>query len=178
MNAIKSTLNAKTALFTLLLTAAIVLSANNSSMLTGHPIQFDLQTDNYVGTHNFQVQVQDLAIINTEYVFVGGVRSKTEVTQTKKGPITRTVYAPIEFQRIYKGVDDFYGWRLEVENGNIEKRDVTVNMMNSAFEIVRTVVLEGAWPISWEMPNMDASSSGPAFESFYLKADRVREVAP
>jgi phage tail-like protein len=147
-------------------------------MLTGHPIQFDLQTDNYIGTHNFQVNIEGIDVINTEFVFVGGVRTKTAEQETKKGTFLKTVYAPIEFQRIYKGVDDLYAWRLEVENGNVERRDVTVTMMDSASRPIRTVVLERAWPISWEMPHMDASSTGPAFESFYLKAERVREVAP
>ena len=113
-NSLKSMLNVKTLAFTLAAAATIVLSVNNSSMLTGHPIQFDLDTDNYVGTHNFVVDIPDIAVINTEFVFVGGVNSKSVIVQGKKKTSITTEYAPVEVQRIYKGVDDLYAWRLEV----------------------------------------------------------------
>jgi phage tail-like protein len=147
------------------------------------PVQFDLTTDNYVGTHNFQVAIPGMDVLNTEFTSISGVVSTSEEIEFMHGTdpyvrktAGRVTYEPITMERVYKGVDDFYAWRLEVENGNIERRDVTVTMMNSAFQAVRAMTLEGAWPSKWEMPNMDAQSSGPAVERITLTVERVRET--
>lgn len=148
-------------------------------------VQFDLQTDNYVGTHNFQIDIPGMDLVNTEFVTVSGVVSESEEIEFANGTdpyvrktAGRVTYEPVSLERIYKGVDDFYGWRLEVENGNIERRDVVVTMMDSAFRPVRAMMLEGAWPSKWEMPDMDAGSSGPAMERIQLTCERVRESEP
>jgi phage tail-like protein len=149
------------------------------------PIEFDVQTDNYVGTHNFQVKIEGIDVINTEFVSISGVVSESEEIEFMHGTdpyvrksAGRVTYEPVTLERVYKGVDDFYGWRLEVENGNIERRDVTITMMDSAFRAIRAMTLEKAWPSKWEMPDMDASSSGPAIERITLCVERVRESAP
>lgn len=148
-------------------------------------VVFDLTTDSYVGTHNFKIKIPDMDDINTEFVSVSGVVSESEEIEFMHGtdPYVRrrpgrVTYEPVVLERVYKGVDDFYGWRLEVENGNIERRDVTITMMDSAFNAVRAMMLEGAWPSKWEMPDMDASSSGPAMERITLTVERVRETEP
>lgn len=147
-------------------------------------VQYDAQTDNYVGSHNFQVEIEDLDVINTEFLSISGVVSESEEVEFMHGvdpyvrkTAGRVTYEPVVCERVYKGVDDFYKWRLDVENGNIERRNVTIRMLDSAFNVKRTMVLEGAWPMKWEMPDMDASSSGPAVERISLSVERVREGA-
>ncbi len=148
-------------------------------------IQFDLATDNYVGTHNFQIKIDDMDVINTEFVSVSGVVSESEEIEFMHGTdpyvrksAGRVTYEPVVLERVYKGVDDFYGWRLEVENGNIERKNVTISMMDAKFDAVRAMLLESAWPSKWEMPDMDAASSGPAIERITLTVERVRETEP
>jgi len=147
-------------------------------------IQYDAGTDSYVGAHNFQVEIDDLDAINTEFVSVSGVVSTSEEVEFMHGvdpyvrkTAGRVTYEPITMERVYKGVDDFYKWRLDVENGNVERRNVTIRLLDSAFNVKREMVLEGAWPIKWEMPDLDASSSSPALEKITLSVDRVREGA-
>jgi phage tail-like protein len=147
-------------------------------------IQFDPTTDAYVGSHNFQVEIDDLDVINTEFISITGVVSVSEEVEFMHGvdPFVRKTagrvsYEPIVMERVYKGVDDFYKWRLDVENGNIERRNVTVRLLDAAFNVKRQMVLEGAWPMKWEMPDLDASSSNAAVERITLSVDRVREAA-
>ncbi|MCA9568004.1 MAG: phage tail protein [Myxococcales bacterium] len=148
-------------------------------------VQFDLQTDNYVGTHNFQVIIDEIEVLNSEFVSVSGVVSESEEIEFMHGTdpyvrrgAGRVTYEPVVMERVYKGMDEFYGWRLECENGNIERKNVTVTMMDASFTPVRAMTLEGAWPSKWEMPDMDASSSGPAIERITLTVERVRESEP
>lgn len=149
------------------------------------PVQFDLATDNYVGTHNFQVKIEGMDEINTDFVSVSGVVSESEEIEFMNGvdpyvrkTAGRVTYEPVVMERIYKGVDDFYRWRLEIENGNVERKNVTVTLMDAAFTAKRTMTLELAWPSKWEMPDMDANSSGPAMERITLTVERVRESEP
>jgi phage tail-like protein len=150
--------------------------------LLGGPVQFDLSTDTS-GTYNFQVALPGVSVLNTEFVSVSGVVSTSEEIEFMHGTdpyvrktAGRVTYEPITLVRVYKGVDDFYAWRLAVENGNVERRDVTITLMNSAFQPVRAMTLEGAWPSKWEMPDLDALSSGPPQERITLTVDRVRET--
>lgn len=149
------------------------------------PLQFDMNTDSYIGTHNFMIEIEGIDVINTEFVSVSGVVSESEEIEFMHGQdpyvrktAGRVTYEPVTMERVYKGVDDFYGWRLEVENGNIERRNVTVTMMDASFTPIRAMMLEQAWPSKWEMPDMDASSSGPATERITLSVERVRETEP
>lgn len=173
-NTLKSLSAIKTILITLALAAAVALTGGSSGFLTGHPIDFDLGTDNYVGTHNFLLTIEGMegATFNSEFVIVSGVKSTTQ--QDKKGGL-RTRYAPVEMGRVYKGVDDLYGWRREIEEGLMTKRNIQVDMMDSAFRVVRSVTLYNAWPSDWQMPDMDGSSSGPAMEIMTFQADKVVE---
>jgi phage tail-like protein len=148
-------------------------------------ISYDLATDNYIGSYNFQIAIDGITDINSEFVTVSGVVSTTEELEFMHGndpyvrkSAGRLSYEPVVMERVYKGVDDFYRWRLEVEAGNIDRKDVTIRMMNAGFQVIRQMTLGGAWPIKWEMPDMDATSSRPAMERITLSVDRVRESAP
>jgi len=152
--------------------------AVSGGAVLGRAVGFDLSTDGYVGTHNFQVTFTsgDLDTINTEVIWVSGAVSESEVLSGSEGGRVR--YKTVVLERVYKGVDDFYLWRLDVEDGTIIPLDMEIVMMDSAFNPVRAMVLEGAWPSKWEMPDMDATIDGPALERITLTVERAQEVAP
>ena len=174
---LKQITHSKFTLFALLLTFAVGFGGSSSSMLTGHPIEFDLDTDNYVGTFNFQVRILDSPydVINTEWVKFSSVISRT--VEDKKGKL-RTEYEPITASRVYKGVDALYGWRRDVENGILNKYDIEIIMMNSGFQAVRSFYLVNAWPSAWQTPPMVAESSEPALELIEFQSDGVFETVP
>ena len=64
---------------------------------------------------------------------------------------------------------------LLLQMDNDSRRDVTVYLKDSAGKDIRKMVLVKAWPISWNMPDLDANSSSPAIESFELAATEVFE---
>ena len=39
--------------------------------------------------------------------------------------------------------------------------------------VVRTMVCRSAWPMKWQLPDMDASASSPASETITLSVERV-----
>ena len=49
-------------------------------------------------------------------------------------------------------------------------------MKDRAKNVVRHMTLVQAWPIRWELPELDASGSGPATERITLSIENVTHV--
>lgn len=141
----------------------------------------EMSTDEYVGAFQFRVSIPDIAgDVNQAFTRVSGVVSTSEAMEFMHGtdPYVRkgrgrTTYEDMTLERIYNGSDAFYGWRMEVETGVVTRRDVKVEMLKANGEVVRSMICVGAWPIKWELPEMDASGSGGATERITLAVERV-----
>merc|ERR1712100_2229 len=80
----------------------------------------------------------------------------------------------IELKRIYQQVDAFYEWRVQIENGNIQRKNVTISLMLPDMStVVRTMTIMDCYPSKWELPPMDASSSEAAVETITLTCSHV-----
>jgi phage tail-like protein len=141
----------------------------------------ELDTDNYYGAFHFRVSIPDVAgDVNQAFVKVSGVVSQSEKMEFMHGTdpymrksVGRTQYEDVTLERIYNGSDAFYAWRMEVEQGLITRKDVTVYMLKQDGSTVRTMVCRKAWPVRWELPEMDAQASGPAVERITLAVEAV-----
>ena len=139
----------------------------------GRP-QFGL--DNYIGAFNFKVTIDGVEVENSKFTSVSGVVSTSETMEFMHGDDRyvmkqpgRAMFEDIELKRIYQQVDSFYEWRLKIENGNIERKLVTVSLMLPDMNtVVRTMMIHDAYPSKWELPAMDASSSEAAVETITL----------
>jgi phage tail-like protein len=146
-------------------------------------LRIELPTDNYIGAFNFRVTIPDIASgVNQAFTRVSGVVSQSEPMEFMHGldpyvrrSAGRTTYEDVTMERIYNGHDEFYNWRLEVEEGIINRRDVVVELMRPDGTPVRKMKLFAAWPSRWELPEMDASGSSGAVERISLTVERVIE---
>ena len=148
----------------------------------GRP-QFGL--DNYIGAFNFKVTIDGVEVENSKFTSVSGVVSTSETMEFMHGDDRyvmkqpgRAMFEDIELKRIYQQVDSFYEWRLKIENGNIERKLVTVSLMLPDMNtVVRTMMIHDAYPSKWELPAMDASSSEAAVETITLTCSHVTQGA-
>ncbi len=146
-------------------------------------------TDRYLGTFRFRVNVQTIAssAINQAWARVSGVVSESEPMEfmhgsdafVRKAP-GRSTFGDVTMERVYEGIDALYRWRRAIETGwdpqrGDFRRDITVEMLDRALNPVRKLILRGAWPIRWEMPELDASSTSPAMEKITLCVEEVYE---
>ncbi len=138
-------------------------------------VSFDLQTDNYIGTHNFQVVVVGLAgDTNTEIITMSPIES---VTKRKNG-VLKTSSSPLVVTRVFKGLDSISAWREEVKAGSLTRHDVEITMMDASFTPIRKVVLIDAWPSASSTEGFSSSNTKPLTESFTFKAKLISEVKP
>jgi len=139
-----------------------------------------LETDNYIGNYQFVVQIDDVNEVNQTFVRVSGVVSNTETMEFMQGTdpyvrkgVGRTTWEEVTLERVYNGADEFYDWRVAIENGDISRRNVTVRLLKPNGEQAREMTMYQAWPSRWELPEMDATGSGPATERIVLTVESV-----
>lgn len=160
---------------------------NKGSVPTRKPA---LPTEQHYGGFRFRVVVAGITedMINASFSKISGLVSKSEEIQFMHGTDAyvrlapgRSHFEPVEFERVYNGLDAFYMWRREIEVGHFDsdlRRDVRVELLDSQERVIRTMVLVSAWPISWEMPDLSADSSAPAIEKFSLACKEIYEDSP
>lgn len=139
-----------------------------------------LETDNYYGAFHFRVSIAGLADVNQTFTKVTNIISESEPMEFAHGTdpymrksVGRTKFDDLALERVYNGSDEFYEWRLEIENGSLTRRDITIELMKQDGTVVRTMVCRSAWPMKWQLPDMDASASSPASEVITLSVERV-----
>lgn len=149
-------------------------------------------TSQFVGSFNFEVLINwDSSIfsptsgddVTQSFTRVSGIVSQSEQMEFMQGTDPYVRKAPgrasfenITLERVYNGVDAFYEWRSYVQQGNDAPLTVDIYMKRRDGSDVRHIQCVGAWPSRWEMPDMDASSSGAAIERITLSVLEVVEM--
>ena len=69
---------------------------------------------------------------------------------------------------VFQGDNDFYDWWSTVSMNTIERRDITISLLNESHEPVMTWKVKRAWPVKVESPSMKADGNEVAVESIEL----------
>jgi phage tail-like protein len=141
----------------------------------------EMEIDNYIGSWNFRVKIDTITgDVNQGFVRISGVVSQSEPMEfmhgvdpyIRKAP-GRASFEDMSIERIYNGMDEFYNWRMRIEEGTIERHDITIEMLKPGGEVARTTKCINAYPSRWELPEMDTSGSSGAIERITLTVERV-----
>lgn len=87
---------------------------------------------------------------------------------TVKMPGLRKVTNIVMKRGISKGDNDFFKWLSTVKMNTIERRDLTINLLNENHEPVVTWKVLQAWPVKVEGPGLKATGNEVAIESIEL----------
>ena len=141
-------------------------------------VSWDL--DKYVGAFNFRVSIDGIPQENSKILAVSGVGSESKLVDDDSigrvplhggGQIT---LSEVEITRVYQGYDQFYNWRMMIEEGEDALRSVSIELLLPDLNTVaRKVILHNCWPHKWQLPNLDASSTAPAVETISLAYERM-----
>lgn len=90
--------------------------------------------------------------------------TSTELTNLKIPGLQET--APITLKRgIFKADNEFYEWWNSVQYNTIERRDITITLLDESNQPVMVWKAKNAWPTKVEDPNLNAQTNEIAFES-------------
>lgn len=78
-------------------------------------------------------------------------------------------YSNITLKRgIFQGDNEFFNWLNTVKLHTIERRDLTISLMNENHEPVMTWKVRSAWPVKVQSSDLKADANEVAIESIEL----------
>jgi phage tail-like protein len=119
----------------------------------------------------------------TGFSEVSGLSIETDVIDYREGnsPVQNTVKIPgirkftnIVLKRgIVAGDSDFFAWASTVQQGQVERRDVVISLLNESHQPLMTWKVRSAWPAKYEGPVLRAGSSEVAIETLELAHEGI-----
>jgi len=83
-------------------------------------------------------------------------------------------YSNIVLKRsIVKGDNDFYDWMNTIKLNQVQRRDITICLLNEVHEPVVVWKVKNAWPVKLESPVLRSHVSEPAIEMLELAHEGI-----
>ncbi len=83
-------------------------------------------------------------------------------------------YGNITLKRgVIQGDNEFYDWINEVKLNKIDRRDITISLLNEDHEPVMTWSVRNAWPTKITSPDLKASANEAAIESIEIAHEGI-----
>jgi phage tail-like protein len=138
---------------------------------------------NVYGKYRFLVNIDGKGLSGVREV--EGLNVTIDAEKHKEGPSVAaaklepglTSCGPLVLRYFVTANDDLWNWVKEALEGNIQKKDVAVVVLDRKGDEVVRYMLGNAWPSSWTLDKLDSQSSGLLIEELvlqYEKFDRYR----
>jgi|SRR5271170_6584098 len=127
---------------------------------------------------NFTVEIRGLAVGG--FSEVSGLQAETEIQEYREGGVNEYIHkraGPVRFSSnltLKRGVADataLWSWYCDVMQGKIERKSVSVVLLNSAGDEKRRWNFRRAYPVKWVGPELRAATAEVAAESLELAHD-------
>jgi phage tail-like protein len=100
-------------------------------------------------------------------------REGTDRTSAARLLPGRVEYGPLVLRRGFAGDASLYQWWHEVAQGNIDRRNVSVILLDEQRQEVARWNLRRAWPTKWSGPSLNALGNEVAIETLELAHEGV-----
>jgi phage tail-like protein len=126
-------------------------------------------------SYNFVVEIDSLQVAG--FSEVSGLQAEIEVEEYREGGVngfTHKFAGPVKYSSnltLKKGVTnnkELWTWFRQIMQGTIERKKVSVLLLNSEREESRRWTLRHAYPVKWTGPDMRANASEVAIETLEL----------
>lgn len=136
-----------------------------------------------IGQFNFIVEIEGLE--SGAFLSVSGLSSETEVLLFRSGNDRSSVvrklpglqkYGDVTLKRGYIGSNELYQWRQQIVDGMVDRRSVSIRLLNENREEVSRFNLFEAWPARWELSTLNAKGTDIVIEELVLAVERIELV--
>jgi len=138
---------------------------NNYPLLSSHFIV------NWGGTRTSFSEVSGLSIEHDVVEYRDGASKEniaTKIPGIKK-------FGNIVLKRgIVKGDNEFYDWINTIKFNEVERRDITISLLDEAHNPTVTWKVSSAWPVKLDSPSLNASSNEIAIETIELAHEGIK----
>lgn len=126
------------------------------------------------GAYNFLVEID--GVTRAGFTECSGLSSETDVIEYREGAEPArlrklpglTKYANLTLKRGVTSNRDLWEWRKAIVDGQLDRRAVSVILLDQARQEVLRINLRDAWPCKWEGPTLRSSGSEVAIETLEL----------
>jgi len=131
--------------------------------------------------HRFRVEID--GIVAAGFESVQGLGSAISVIEYRDGISRTTMKLPgrtkcsnIILRGTPANTRELWEWHRSILEGNMDKRDMAVILMDSRGEEVARYGIRAAWPCAWRGPELSASISSAALEEIELAIEDIRRM--
>jgi len=79
---------------------------------------------------------------------------------------------------IIKGDNDFFNWMNSINLNQVERRDITISLLDETHQPVRVWRVRNAWPCKLSAPDLKADANEVAIETLELAHEGIQVEAP
>jgi phage tail-like protein len=131
--------------------------------------------------YNFCVEVGGILVGG--FASVEGLQSKNEVKTVRQGGVNsieyklpgQTTYSDLVLKAGITAVDPMWTWYQAAMNGNVQRQNGSVYLLDDLGNTTVAWDFFNAWPIEWQGPSVDASQTLVATQSFTLAHEGIRK---
>jgi phage tail-like protein len=131
------------------------------------------------GAFNFLVEIGGTTVAG--FTECSGISAETDVIEYREGSEPSRVrklagltkYANIVLKRGFTTNRELWNWRKQIIDGDIDRRPVSIILLDQARSPVVRFNLHDAWPCKWEGPNLKAKASEVAIETLEITYERL-----
>jgi phage tail-like protein len=139
------------------------------------------RTDPYRSQH-FSIEIDGIS--RASFSDCSGLDSANDVIQYREGnepPTTRKLPGLVKYSNIvlkWGTTDDaeLWNWRQKVVDGNIERKNASIVLLDETLKEVIRWNLNNVWPSRWVGPPLSASGTSVAVETLELAYEGVKRA--
>lgn len=127
------------------------------------------------GGYNFRVEIDGLTAASFKEcsgldstTSSGGYREGTDGTLAQRQLPGLLSFSSISLKRGVTNDHTLWDWRNQVASGNLQRRDLSIVLLDDKGEDKIRWNISNAWPTKWSGPSFDATSDALAIESLEL----------
>jgi len=124
-------------------------------------------------SHKFNVEIDGVTVGGVHRV--DGLEHEHEVVEYQDGDDMITHFRPgrqkpgrVTIERDWSSTKEFFNWRQTVINGKVERKSVSIILLNDAGEEALRYNLFECWPTKYHGPALNSRNSAHATESIEL----------
>jgi phage tail-like protein len=131
----------------------------------------------------FYVSIGGMKLVFSE---VNGLKLETEVFEYQEGGLNSHVHrlpgrskaSNLVMKRGMAPSREFLDWYMRIAHGNIDRRNISVEMYDMSGAVIVRWEFANAYPVSWTGPSFVVSDGTLAVESLELAHDGIIRVSP
>lgn len=129
--------------------------------------------------YNFLVEIDGVAAAG--FAEASGLSTETDVIEYRNGNEPATVrklpgltkYANVVLKRGITRDSSLWDWRKTVIDGQVQRRNVQIRLLDEARQPVVSFTLYEAWPVKYEGPILNAKGNEVAIETLEIAHERM-----